>query len=200
MPVKFFIPKRHAKSYEEVGVNVDGFITLPVGELSAQDWTTAFGFTIIDPHGIAIERTIKAVKDKFADSYSIDDIIETLENDKRIQESVKNSLVNRFIVAKEWGIFEKEGTPLSDIFKPGAVTIMDVSHFATASGGWSVRGMLVGLLSRKIYDERLKSRKLEEFEIMTGEKKTRIPMIWIMIDEAHMFLPNKGVTAASDAL
>ena len=200
MPVKFFIPKKHAKSYEEVGVNVDGFITLPVGELSAQDWTTAFGFTIIDPHGIAIERAIKTVKDNLGDRYSIDDIIDTLENDKRVQESVRNSLVNRFIVAKEWGIFEKDGTPLSDIFKAGTVTIMDVSHFATASGGWSVKGMLVGLLSRKIYDERLRSRKLEEFEIMTGEKKTRIPMIWIMIDEAHMFLPNKGITAASDAL
>ena len=44
------------------------------------------------------------------------------------------------------------------------------------------------------------SRKAEELEIITGEKKETIPLVWIMIDEAHQFLPSRGVTAATEPL
>ena len=198
--VKFFVPREHASSYDKVGVKVDGIITLPAGELASHDWVIAFGFSPIDAHGIAIEQAVKAVKQKYGNSYAISDIIKVIEQDTRTEKKVKDALINRFLVAQEWGIFEKKGTPLSTLFQAGTITILDVSHFATTSQTWSVRGMLVGLLARKIYDERLKSRKAEEFEVMTGERRERIPMVWIMIDEAHMFLPNEGETAASRPL
>ena len=78
--------------------------------------------------------------------------------------------------------------------------MIDVSHYMRVTGGWSVRSLLVGLLSRRIFMERLMSRKSEEFETMTGEKKKKIPMVWLMIDEAHQFVPSDKETAASDPL
>ncbi|MBU0953123.1 MAG: ATP-binding protein [Nanoarchaeota archaeon] len=200
MKTKLVVPKAFVESYKEVGVAVDAPLVLPCGELSATDWIIAFGFSPIDEHGIGIERAIKAVSKRYGTVYSIDDITKAIGENKRLQQHVRESLLNRFEAAKEWGLFEKRGTPLQELFAPGVITIVDVSHYAGANAGWSVRGMLVGLLSRQIYQERLVSRKAEEFEVISGERRKTIPMVWIMIDEAHMFLPNDGETAASSAL
>ncbi len=35
---------------------------------------------------------------------------------------------------------------------------------------------------------------------MSGEHKKTVPMVWIIIDEAHQFLPSTGETAASEPL
>ena len=44
------------------------------------------------------------------------------------------------------------------------------------------------------------ARREEETETMEGFSKIKIPITWIMIDEAHNFLPAEGKTAASDPL
>ncbi len=200
MPAKLFVPKAYANSYKDSGVEVDHSLTLACGELAAADWIVTFGFTSIDSHGIAIERAIKQAKIKYGTKYDLSDITKILEADKRIEPVVKEALINRFEAAQEWGIFEKEGTPISDLFQPGIVSVIDVSHYMRVSGGWSVRSLLVGLLSRRIFMERLIARKSEEFETMTGEKKKKAPMVWIMIDEAHQFVGNAETTAATDPL
>ena len=200
MAAKLFVPKAYTKTYKDSGVEVDYPLTLPCGELSADDWIVTFGFTSIDPHGIAIERNIKNVKTKYGTKFDISDIIKSIETDKRTEPAVKEALVNRFEAAEDWGLFEREGTPISNLFQAGTVSVIDVSHYMRVSGGWSVRSLLVGLLSRRIFMERLMARKSEEFETISGEKKKKVPMVWIMIDEAHQFVGNSEVTAATDPL
>lgn len=200
LPVKLFVPKGYVHSYEDAGVSVDAPLTLPCGELTATDWILTFGFSALDEYGIALERVLKAIKERYGTTYSIDDIIYGLEADKKTEPKIKDALVNRFLTAADWGIFEKRGTPIKDLFSPGGISVIDVSHYMSVSQGWSVKGMLIGLLSRKIFQERLMARKTEEFEVISGEKKETIPMVWIMIDEAHQFLPSEGQTAASEPL
>ena len=200
LDTKLFVPKGYVKDYEKAGVPLDSAFTLPCGELTAEDWIISFGFSMIDPYGILIERVIKNVKKKFGSSYSIRDIISEIEKEKRSEQNIKDALINRFLAAEDWGLFERQGTPLIELIKPGTISILDVSPYMQVSEGWSVRSMLVGLLSRKIFRERLVSRKAEELEIITGEKKETIPLVWIMIDEAHQFLPSRGVTAATEPL
>ncbi len=60
--------------------------------------------------------------------------------------------------------------------------------------------MVIGLLSRKIFQDRLQARKSEEFQVMGGSGKETVPMVWIMIDEAHQFVGSDSVTAASEPL
>jgi hypothetical protein len=196
---QLFVPKKFVKEYESVGITAIPF-TLPCGELTPSDWTVTFGFSPIDEYGIATERAITNVREKYGDSYSIDDIIKIVEADPRTEKKVKDALVNRFLNAKDWQLFEKTGTPVKDVFTAGRISILDVSHYMRVGGVWSIRGALVGLLCRKIFQERLMARKAEEFEVMTGETKRTIPMVWIMIDEAHQFIPNEGETAATEPL
>ena len=196
LPIRHFVPKGFLESYAEVGIKADSSLSLPVNELTAMDWNMTFGFSPIDEHGILIERVLK----KLNGQYGIDDIVYAVQGDKKTDAKVKDAVANRFLAALDWGIFEKRGTPTRDLLKPGTISVIDVSHFLTAAQGWSVKGLVVGLLARKLYQERLMARKTEEFEVMSGEKKKTVPMVWIIIDEMHMFLPSTGETAASQPL
>jgi DNA helicase HerA-like ATPase len=194
--VRLMVPRGFVEEYEKVGVKVDGSFTLSCGELTDQDWMTTFGFKMTDEFGVALQRIINKVKKWYGKKYSIRDIVRLIEIDKKIETKTKNTLFNCFSAAETWGIFEKEGTPIKDIFERGKVTVIDVSHYARTSSGWSVRSMLVGILSRKIFQERLMARKNEEFDVMVGETNKSIPMVWLVMDEAHQFLPAEGDTAA----
>ncbi len=199
METKLFIPKGYASEYEQAGVAYDQVFNLVCSDLSAEDWILTFGFSFIDEFGTTIERVIKQIKRKNS-SYSISDIIAAIESDKRSEQKVKDALVNRFSAAEDWGIFEQAGTKINDLIQPGSVSIIDVSHYMQISEGWSVRSMLIGLLCRKLFHARLMARKSEELEVMTGEARMTMPMAWIMIDEAHQFLPEGGRTAATEPL
>lgn len=198
--MRFFIPKGYVKEYEKSGVDFDSTFTLPCGDITAQDWMLTFGFSPIEPHGIAIDRAIKRVREKHGLSYEILDIIKEIESDQKTEQKVRDALAGMFNVAEEWGVFEKEGTHIDTFFEGGKISVIDISHYVRSSSGWSVRSMVIGLLSRKIFQSRLIARKAEEIETITGERHKSSPMAWIMIDEAHQFIPSDSQTAASEPL
>lgn len=198
--IKLFVPRGFVKKYEEVGIAVDEIFTISCSDLTAMDWIITFGFSPMDTHGITIERVMKAVKQKHGDRYAISDIIKEIESYRKCEEKVRNALVSRFLSAEDWGVFEKRGTPVRKFFQRGKVSVLDVSHYVRTSTGWSVRSMLVGLLARKIFQERLMARKAEEFEVMSGETRETVPMAWIIADEMHQFIPDEGETAAKEPL
>ena len=200
LEVKLFVPKGYADDYEKAGVTYDSTFNLVCSDLEAEEWVLTFGFSFVDEYGTTIERVIKQLKKAKGGAYSIADIITAVNADKRAEQRIKDALVNRFMAADGWGVFGKEGTRMADLIKPGTVSIIDVSHYMQISEGWSVRPMIVGLLSRKIYHARSLARKAEELEVMTGETRTTMPMVWIMMDEAHQFLPSDGKTAATEPL
>jgi len=197
--LQFFIPKGFTEDYEKTGVGFDATFTLPCSELTPQDWMLTFGFSPMDDTGIAIERILKRVKIKY-DNFSIQEIISEIEADKRSDQKTKDVLTTRFMAAEGWGIFEQKGTPVENFFRPGQISVIDISHYPRSSSSWSVRSMVIGLLCRKIFQARLMARKSEEMETISGEGGRTIPMVWVMMDEAHQFIPREGQTAASEAI
>jgi hypothetical protein len=198
--MQFFIPKGWVKEYEEAGIDYDFPFTLPTGELTAQDWTTTFGFNMMDEHGIAVEMAIKRLKKRFGNVYSIEDIVGEIEADQKTDKKIKNALTSRFMAAQDWGVFEKNGTPIEKFVQPGKISVIDISHYVRSSSGWSVRTLVIGLFAKRIFQARLMARKKEEIEVMTGDKKKGMPMVWMIMDEAHQFIPNQGATAASEPI
>ncbi|RLJ06801.1 MAG: hypothetical protein DRP16_04600, partial [Candidatus Aenigmatarchaeota archaeon] len=197
--INFFIPKAYAKEYQNAGIDFDYPFTLPCSELTAMDWIITFGFSPVDEHGIVIERVINKLKDSGI-NYSIQDIIEEIKQDKKANQKVKDLLTGMFNVAEEWGVFEREGTPIEEFLKPGGISVIDISHYLRSSSGWSVRTIIIGLLARRLFQARLMARKSEEVETITGEERKKLPMLWLVIDEAHQFIPTKGLTAASQPI
>ncbi|MFP4116212.1 MAG: ATP-binding protein [Candidatus Aenigmatarchaeota archaeon] len=193
-----YVPKGFVEDYRERDIPFDDSFSIKASELSTQDWSLAFDISLTDPLGVLLERVMRNLKDK--EDYGIEGIIKAVMNDERASEDVKQALENRFLSAKEWGIFSKEGLSVEEILSPGKVSVLDMSHFGQLSSGWSVRGLLVGLLSRRIYEKRVEARRKEEISTIRGRKEIEVPMTWVVADEAHNFLPAEGETPASGPL
>jgi len=190
--IKNIIPIGIKPYYEKYGISYDGIFGIKPSELSAADWALTFNVNLFEPLGILLERVLRKLKGK---DYSIDDIINEIEYDKRSDEKEKLSLENRFLSAKGWGIFSKEAVSIENFLEPGVVTVLDVSLQEV-----NVRSLMIGILCREIYQARISARREEEMALMGGEAAKRVPMTWITIDEAHEYLPYEGETAATHDL
>ena len=87
--------------------------------------------------------------------------------------------------------------------------MLDVGCYATIPGTQGLRALVIGLVAEKLFVQRMIARKNEELKSIKetthfmGEKaeiKQEEPLVWLIIDEAHEFLPNEGETIATHPL
>ena len=195
------VPKGKIDFYKEKQLPVDGTFTIKTSELDDVEWLAFFQLPWKDPEGVALSKAIESLKDKIGTLYDIKEIILTIQKDTEIEKKVKDAVINRLKVAQSWGIFEKEGTKIKDIAKPGVLTVIDVSAYRQAIGMQGVRDIIVGLIGKKLFEERMLYRKEEEMKLVKGLKKTSdMPIVWMLIDEAHMFMPNDENSIALNVL
>jgi len=203
---KVYVPEGHFEKAKEKGIPIDASFAIKTSELSVSDWCLSFNIEITSPIGALIGRVISQLKQT---SFDIEDIIASIQSDERTDEYTKSAAENLFITALSWGLFSKSGISISEIVVPGQISVIDVSGFASAVNRASVRALVIGLISKKLFSDRMEARKLEEYRyvksftriVESDEPETKeVPLIWIMVDEAHEFLPRKGSTPATDAL
>ncbi len=192
-PVQIFVPIGLKSVYEKSGVGYDSLFSIRPDELSAGDWTATFGINPYESIGVLLERIIKKLRKE--GNYGLEKIIEEIEKDARAEGREKLSLQSKFMSAMDWGIFSADATPIESFMKPGIASVLDVSLQE-----WNVRNLMLSILARKIYEARILARREEEISLMSGENVKKIPLTWLIMDEAHEFLPAEGKTAASDAL
>lgn len=188
--VRFLVSKAMSDFYTKKGLPFDGTFTLKVSELEDAEWMTLFNITWKDPEGVLISRVVENVKTGLGTLYGLDELAAAAKNDEESEKSVRNAVAGRFLAAKAWGLFEKEGTRIRDIARPGAITIIDVSSYRQAVGMEGARDIIVGLVGKRLFEERMLYRKEEEIRLTKGlSRDSELPIIWMMIDEAHMFMP-----------
>jgi uncharacterized protein len=207
LDVKIYTPSGFYYKYKEEGIPTDFPFSIRPIDVDPNDWCQAFSISPNSAEGVLITKVVQDLKKK--DSYSMDDLISAVVTDTESEKVVRNVVTNEYKKAKGWEIFSKEGTPLKDIIAGGQVTVLDVSPYATMSSGWEIKALVVGLISRTLFNQRMLARKSEEFKTVDAamhyfskdvEEKMQDPLVWIAIDEAHELLPHDGKTAASDAL
>ncbi len=207
LPVKIFVPFGHYENYLAKGIPVDSKFALDISELNPEDWIVTFGLDIINPVAVLIERTLTKLKE--SKGFGIQEIILELGKDEKTPRETKNAAIGLFEAANTWGIFAKkssEATQITDLISAGKTTVLDLSVYNSV-GAFNVRALVISLVSRKIFNQRMDARKKEEVEAVakgldyftTIEKKER-PLVWMFIDEAHEFLPLNEKTIATDAL
>lgn len=184
-----YIPYGQEKTFYEAGVEYDGTFSIMPSELSVEDWLYVFDIEPNDPLGILLQQTIG----KLHESYDIDDIVQGIMTQEGFETEKLLALRNYFEVAKNWGIFGQAKMP--DILTGGRFTVLDVSLTPP-----NVRSLLVALVSRKIFVERVRERRKEELAEIEGMYQKKKPLCWILIDEAHNFLPAKSRTASTEIL
>jgi len=208
VPVSIFVPYGHFDAIIEKGIPIDNKFALDPTEMTAEDWIAMFDLNLVNPIGVLITNTINKLKE-LKKNYVIEDIINELNNDKRSSKEIINAAVGLFEAANSWGIFSKRGikpTNISDLVNGGKTTIVDLSVY-NSIGVFNVRALVISIICRKLFEERMLTRKKEEVDAIVkrfGSKeefeKKEMPIIWLFIDEAHEFLPNDKKTVATDAL
>ncbi len=207
LPVKIFVPFGYYENYLQKGIPADDKFALDIKELNPEDWIITFGLDIIHPISVLIQRAINALKEQ--EEFDIKDIISFIEADDKSTIEVKNAATGLFEAADEWGIFAKENetpTQVKDLVNAGTTTILDLSVY-NSIGAFNVRALVISLVSRKIFNQRMEARKKEEIDSVSrninfsfAPERKENPLVWIFIDEAHEFLPLNNKTAATDAL
>jgi hypothetical protein len=191
-PSQNIVPAGLTSIYKRLGIPFDGTFAIKTNELSVADWSLTFGINPYEPLGILLERTLRKLK---GEEYGIDDIIALIEKDDKAEAKEKLALVNRFTAARGWGIFSEQATPVEKFLTPGIATVIDISLQE-----WNVRNLMLGMLARKIYQARVAARREEETAAIGGRTVRKVPLTWIIMDEAHNFVPSEGATAATGAM
>ncbi len=208
LDIKLYTPIKYYHEYKKKGIPTDAPFSIKPSDLGPEDWWLTFKVTSSDPLGVFIERLVLQLK-KEKEDFGIEDILEKIRTDKKVDPVVRDAAENRFLGTMEWGVFDKEGTPLHELAKGGQVTVLDVSCYATAPGGWEIKSLVIGLVSQKLFIDRMVSRKDEEYASIYSsthyietekDTKQKMPLVWLVIDEAHEFLPVTGQTSATNAL
>tara|TARA_Y100000310_G_scaffold298133_1_gene331772 strand:+ start:1154 stop:2488 length:1335 start_codon:yes stop_codon:yes gene_type:complete len=206
--VQIYTPAGYFKKYKEDGIPTDFSFSLNVMELDPSDWCLTFNVEQTEPIGILIERVLTDFEEE-KKKYNLEDIILAIKNTKEASLDTKNAAMNLFLSVKGWGLFSEKGTPISDLVKGGQVTVLDVSVYATIPGAENVKSLVIGLVAQKLFIERMVARKKEEYEDIhhkeeaafeDQESKKDTPMVWLIIDEAHEFIPREGKPPSLNAL
>jgi hypothetical protein len=204
--VKVFCPFGYFNEYKEKGIPVDFEFAIKTSELEAEDWISLFNLKFTDPISTCIETAIAVLKEK-KKGYDFSEIKKEIENLEEVQQEIKGSAISLFDAADTWKVFsEAKGIKIVDMLFPGETSIIDLSMYSSI-GVFNIRALIIGLVSRKLFEERMNARKYEEIQsVQHGldylfyKTKREIPLVWIFIDEAHEFLVKEGETPASAAL
>jgi len=223
LDIKIYTPAGFFDDFKKKGIPTDFPFAVKPSELDAGDWCITFDVKSNDTIGVLIEKIIYALKENLEDNgkdYNISEIIKRIDSDKESDQNTKNAAKNLFFNAMNWGIFEPEGkdtkgqkplkaASLASLAKAGQVTVLDLSCYSTMPNSWNIKNLVVGLVAEKLFIQRMISRKDEEYQQVhksinlfgdEAVKKFDFPMVWLVIDEAHEFLPHDGKTLATDPL
>ena len=189
-PIKVFAPIGKIEDYKEKGIPVDEAFALKASELESEDWIITFNLSMTSQEGVLITNTISNLKEK-DDHFTIQDIINQITHAHNVSQETKNIASSLFQAAESWGIFSKssEGTEITDLINAGKTTIIDLSVYSSI-GSFNVRGLVIGLVSRKIFTQRINARKQEEIQsiqhgidYMSYNPTRENPLVWLFVDE-----------------
>lgn len=155
--------------------------------------------------------------------YGIDDLLACIDNNPRIdryESRTVEAVRRRLSAVRRLSIFSSEGTDIRELFRPGHVSVVllrDLDH--------KVRGLLIGSLVKRIMSLRSVSDRFERLAAVhrarcnsatTNGPEAQADLLvskqyaeraaeglgrgWIIIDEAHNYVPSRGVVASKAPL
>ena len=182
--INLLVPHKFVEDYKNKKINANRF-SIRVSELSPYHWCQLFDVKATDPLGIVLTRAVQKLQDK-TEKYSIEDLLNKIKDDNRSSEDVKGAAENFLTTASSWGVFDKDGVPVTDLVRRGIITILDLSQLPSPV----LKDIVASIVGEKIFEERIKERKAHEQRKMGHDIKEKgVPMVWMAIDEAQLFLP-----------
>ena len=156
---------------------------IPTGSLSEYDYCELLGIEPLSEHGAALIGAMNRLG-----KFDISDLVVDLQA-SGAQLSVISSLCGLLSMVDGWRLFSKKAT-YGRLLEPGSINIIDLSGYGHDP---QIKSCIVASLARALYDIRTKARREEG-----GSRSS--PLIWMFIDEAHMFMDQDKKSGAGDVL
>ncbi len=208
LPIRVFIPFGKLQDYSKREIPFDQTFALKASELEAEDWITTFNLSMTSQEGVIIQRVITSLREEKYE-FTLEEVQYKIHNIDKASNETKNIVSALFYAASSWGIFAEDnekGTVISNLVKAGETSVLDLSVYS-ATSAFNVRALVIGLVSRKLFEQRIDARKKEEIEsiqhgsnYLSYHSSREVPLVWLFIDEAHEFLPRDSKTPATEAL
>ncbi len=158
-------------------------------------------------------------------NYSINDLLNCVENCSEIligyHPDTLRAIKAKFKAIKRSPVFSESGVDIKELFFPGQISILLLRDLEQ-----NLRSLLVGVLVKKIMQLRSVSERFEKdatiqlnrcnslkekdgkgaeeafqkYEEYKQEAQKGLPRGWIIIDEAHNYMPTKGITPSGEPL
>lgn len=197
-PVTIYYPHGLKERYEEFGQYFHKGFELYPSELTISDWLFILDIKETQAQATILNQIIEDARNEYGDFYSLDDLLDNL-NKIEVSENVKTALERRLEKAKSWGIFSDNGMKIDELLNKDSFIVLDLSGAGELP--WNVRTTLTGLLVRKILSKRTFARNKEEINKFNDRKiSASFPLVWLFIDEAHLFAPASGKTPSTEPL
>lgn len=181
--IQLFVPEAKVEEFVKMGIDAKAF-SISVNELSSSDWCNMFNISPTQPLGILITRTVQDLKDSVCE-YALEDMLDSIKTDQHADNNTKQAAFNYIGAAKRWGVFQKNALDIHEIVHTGRTAVIDISTLPDVG----VMSVVVEILGRRIYLERIYARRQYEINRITGSAISSMPMVWMFVDEAHLFLP-----------
>jgi DNA helicase HerA-like ATPase len=193
--VRLFVPEHAVEGYAKNDIATERF-SLRVAELSPLHWCQLFDVKTTDPVGAVLTRAVLSLQ-SLSDNFSIAEILTCIKQDQRTSDVAKIAVENFFLMAESWGVFDTTGLLITDLVQSGTISVLDISHFQSPV----LKDIVVSLVSEKIFEERVRARKLHEQKKMGFSVQEKgIPLVWLAIDEAQLFVPDGKKTLSKEVL
>lgn len=197
-PVTVYYPAGLEEQYEGAREYFHKGFELYPSELSVEDWLYLLDIDETQAQAGLLARVIEDVNEDFGQYYGLGDMVDRVEESQE-GANVKEALLRRFEKAQNWGIFSSSGSKIDDIIQGGEFVVLDLSGAGALP--WNVRTMLTGILVRKMYNKRSFERSREEVRrINDKQQDTNFPLVWLFLDEGHLFAPSGRTEPSSEPL
>jgi len=194
-PIRLLIPGDTTRGSSPRTIEGEPF-SLCVAELSPLHWCQLFNVRLTDPVGVVLTKVILQLRST-GKRFSLQDILSEVQQDRQTESVVKTAVQNFFFMAESWGVFDKEGLSIAEIVRPGMVTVLDLSPLSSLL----LKDVVVAVFSQKVFEERVKSRRISEQKKMGFHiDEDGIPLVWLAVDEAQVFLPADKATLSKAVL
>ena len=175
----------------ETGVNIQS-LRLNPSDITEEMWCDLFDMDINELQGITLFKAVRQARHKLQREFFISDIVEEVTRSNAL-DTTKEAVIRRLEMASDWDLFETTRyREFWEILAPKGVNVLD--HSVLDQGRYGLRTLVVAVLARFIFRQRVISRRAEALNLAAG-----LPKVWMAIDEAHNFCP-AGRSSLSKAI
>ncbi len=203
--VRILVPEAAIREARDDGkdLHYDQILKIALSRVKVHEWLELFDLDVTSPIGTLLSRTITDLKSD--GDFSFEEIYRYIDDDDKAAKDHKTSLRTLFQMIQNLDLFSKDGMD-HKIVEGGKITVLDISYLGRI-GDYELRNLIVSIFAREQMAKRTLYTTIEMQAQADLTDKDKIddlteeyPIVYMLIDEAHLFLPSENETIATEPL